>query len=456
MKFSTINPATGQKILEYEYESLQTAHNKIANSLDAYKRWRCQSVEFRAEMILGFKAALEKNLQSLAEKMTIEMGKPIAEAQAEIKKSIALIEYFAKQGPSFLKNEIINSQATESYITFQPMGPILGIMPWNFPLWQIIRFAIPTLILGNTVLIKHADNTVGSALLIEQIFNESGLNKHVYQNLILNLADTGRVIDDFRVRGVSLTGSVRAGREVASRAGQALKKVVLELGGSDAYIVLEDADIELAASECVKGRFVNAGQSCVSAKRFIVVDEVFEKFQEKVLSKVSVLKTGSPLDENVHVGPLARKDLMDQLATQVKNSVKSGARLLLGGESLNINNGFFYAPTVLTDVKPGVAAFDEELFGPVCVLIRAKNETHALELANQSEFGLGAAIFTTDMTKARRLAEVEVDSGSVFVNEYLKSNPLLPFGGVRNSGVGREMSRYGMLEFANIKTVWIK
>lgn len=454
MQFHTINPSTGNILFGYSYSDWSELDRLIALSFEAYGAWSTLTLLERISDILRLKDVLEQHLPDLAESMTTEMGKPLAESEAEIKKSITLIDYFCKQSPEFLKQQVYDFSPNKSYVCFLPMGPILGIMPWNFPLWQIIRFAIPTLLLGNTVIIKHAENVTGSAMLIEKIFSKV-LRSGVYLNAVADLDNTGKIIDDFRVRGVSLTGSVRAGREVAARAGRALKKVVLELGGSDPYLILDDADLERAAAEVFQGRMLNSGQSCIAAKRVIVTEKNFEHFEKLILQHVRSLNMGDPRDRRYNLGPIARADLRYQLHDQVMRTVSKGGKLLYGG-TVPSGHGFFYPPTVLTEVKPGMPAFNEEVFGPVVALIRAQDESHAIGLANASEFGLGGAVFSKNLLKAEAIASQKIQSGVVFVNEFVKSNPVLPFGGIKNSGVGREMGYWGMLEFANIKTVWVK
>lgn len=437
--FDTINPASGETLSSYAYDdrsSVELALARLHNS-----QWGGLTVQQRAERLKTLQSLLLQNTTKLAELMTKEMGKPILESEAEVKKSVWLIEHYSEHSVRMLMDQSVKTTAAKSYVSFQPMGVILGIMPWNFPLWQVVRFAIPTLVVGNRVLIKHADNVAGSAELIEKIFHEAGFVNE-YKNIRLPKESVASLISHKAISGVSLTGSVRAGRAVAEIAGRELKKCVLELGGSDAYIVLADADLELASDECIKARFVNSGQSCVAAKRWIVEAPVYEAFLELVLQKIKSLK----------VGPMARHDLLEELERQVGASVKEGARLMCGGKRAD-RAGYFYEPTLLADVTSEMTSFKEEIFGPVASLIKASDREHAIALANDSDFGLGGAIFSRDVNRAELVARNQIESGSVFVNEMMKSSPLLPFGGIKHSGIGREMGFYGMLEFANLKVV---
>lgn len=454
MSFVTINPTTEETLSRYEFQGNSQLEEHLQKSVLAFKPWSANTVNNRLKKIGALVSIFTRGRDLLARTITAEMGKPITESEAEINKSISLIEYYLANSNEFLRDQNIATTYARSIITFRPLGPILGIMPWNFPLWQVMRFAIPSLIVGNSILVKHAENTTGSALIIESFFHEAGFGG-LYQNLIVDHNQITQLIHDPRVCGVSLTGSVRAGRQVGAQAGSALKKLVLELGGSDAYLVLEDADLEVAVEACLRGRLVNSGQSCVAAKRFIIVKSRYSEFQSRLLEKIKTYKIGNPLERHTQIGPIARKDLLKELEAQLSRSQTQGARLLWQMPH-ELRRGYFFGPCLLGDVKPGQLAFDEELFGPVFALCPAENDQHAFELANQSQFGLGAAIFSTDIEKAFQLARDKVEAGCVFVNGNVKSHPALPFGGVKNSGVGREMGLHGMLEFCNIKVICLE
>lgn len=448
----TINPATGETLEHFEYDTSGHIEEMIQYSAEAFKAWRSLSCEFRSKKILALKSQLELYKDELARSISTEMGKPITESLAEIKKSQTLCEYVAHEGPKVLQSQIIPTGFQRSYVSFQPLGVILGIMPWNFPLWQVMRFTLPTLSVGNTTLIKPAENVWGTAMLIQKIFEASGFGAGVVQTLKASVSVTGDIIDSPFVRGVSLTGSVRAGREVGARAGRALKPCVLELGGSDPYIIMKDADLERAAKLCARGRFINSGQSCIAAKRLIVIEAVHDSFVEKLEAEIKTLKVGSPLDSNTQVGPMAREDLLVQLESQVQRSIKAGAVLKLGGRRL-AGEGFFYEPTLLVNVHPGQPAFDEEVFGPVACVVRARDEEEAIRLANLSEYGLGAAVFSKNEDRAEAIVRDYLESGMGFVNDFVKSDPALPFGGVKASGVGKELGHIGFFEFTNAKMI---
>ncbi|MDZ7694601.1 MAG: NAD-dependent succinate-semialdehyde dehydrogenase [Balneolaceae bacterium] len=379
------------------------------------------------------------------------MGKPIGESRAEINKCAWVCEFYAKNAARFLADEIIETDAAESFVSHDPIGPVLAIMPWNFPYWQVFRFTAPALMAGNTALLKHAPNVFGCATHIEELLHEAGFPDGVFQNLFIHHDRTEQIIASDIVQAVTLTGSERAGRAVGSLAGKHLKKSVLELGGNNAFIVWEDADMEQAVETGVTARMMNSGQSCIAAKRFILVGDAYEKFLPEFLKRIKSLKSGDPVDESTEMGPLARKDLADQLNEQVKKSVAQGAELLTGGNQ----KGAYHEPTVLTNVQPGMPAFDEETFGPVAAIIRAKDEEEAFELASQSRYGLGTTLFTTGVKRARKSVG-KIPDGAFFINELVKSDPRLPFGGTKNSGYGRELSREGILEFVNKKTVYVK
>ena len=394
---------------------------------------------------------LRKNTDQYARTMTLEMGKPIGESKAEINKCAWVCEFYAENAARFLADEIIESDADESFVSHDPIGPVLAIMPWNFPFWQVFRFTAPALMAGNTALLKHAPNVFGCATHIEELLQEAGFPDGVFQNLFVHHDRTEQIIASDIVQAVTLTGSERAGRAVGSLAGKYLKKSVLELGGNNAFIVWEDADMKQAVQTGVMARMLNSGQSCIAAKRFILVGEAYDKFVPYFLEQITSLKKGDPMDESTELGPLARKDLADQLQEQVTKSLDQGAELLTGGGQQEA----FHEPTVLSNVRPGMPAFDEETFGPLAAIIKAKDEEEAFELASQSRYGLGTTLFTTDIERARKSVG-KIPDGAFFINELVKSDPRLPFGGTKNSGYGRELSREGILEFVNKKTVYVK
>lgn len=450
--FKQYNPATGQVISEFPALSETELETKIASADSTFHSWRKRSIGERAEIFRNLGIYLKRNSGPLAELITNEMGKPLKEAKAEVEKCASASMYFADQAEGMLKPQLIGTEYKKSYVSFQPTGVIFGIMPWNYPFWQVFRFAIPTLLAGNTVVVKHAPNTWGSGEKIEDLFREIGCPEGIFQHLRIDVPVAEKLIADRRITGVSLTGSTRAGRQVGSLAGHNLKKCVLELGGSDPYIVLDDADLNLAAKVCVQGRMMNGGQSCVAAKRWIVTNKNYQVFQGKVLDLMKSKVMGDPTNPKTDLGPMARLDLRDQLHQQVLKSTSQGSQLMLGGE-VPQHPGYFYPPTLLVDVKPDHAAFQEEIFGPVGVLIRARDEDDAIQLANQTEYGLGGAIFSQDLEKAEALARDEVFSGQVFVNDFVKSDARMPFGGVKDSGLGRELSQFGIREFTNVKTI---
>lgn len=387
--------------------------------------------------------------------MTEEMGKPIQQSRSEIEKCAWVCDYFAEKGEEFLRDISIESDASNSFVSFQPLGVVLAIMPWNFPYWQVFRFAVPSLMAGNAGVLKHASNVTGCALAIEEVFREAGFPEDLFRTLIISSKEMDKVIELEKIRAVTLTGSVPAGKAVASKAGSLLKKTVLELGGSDPYIVLADADLESTTETCVAARLINGGQSCIAAKRFIIVNDIYDDFRDLFVEKMKKKKIGDPFDELNDLGPQARNNLRDDLHYQVKRSVEKGAKLLLGGEIPQMK-GAYYLPTVLDNVKPGMPAYEEELFGPAASLIKADNEDDAVRIANDSSFGLGAAVFTADIKKGEKIAREELNAGNCFVNTFVKSDPRLPFGGIKESGYGRELSYFGIHEFVNIKTVYRK
>ena len=397
-------------------------------------------------------ALLRERENALAMLMAEEMGKVLKDGVAEARKCADCCDFYAENAYRFLQKQLVESDAEESYVAYDPLGVVLAIMPWNFPFWQVFRFAAPALMAGNTGVLKHASNVSGCALAVQEIFRDAGFPAHVFSVVLAESARVERLIRHRLVSAVTLTGSTPAGRSVAGIAGSELKKSVLELGGSDAYIVLEDADLDLAVETCVKSRLINAGQSCIAAKRFVVTRGLFGEFERRYVERFRAIRYGDPKDASSDIGPLARSDLRDQVHEQVMQSVRQGARLLVGG-TVPEGPGAYYPPTVLSGVAPGMTAFDDEIFGPVAAIIEARDEQHAIDLANQSVFGLGSAIFSADKARADRIAR-ELQAGSVFVNALVKSDPRLPFGGVKQSGYGRELSWFGIQEFVNIKTVY--
>jgi succinate-semialdehyde dehydrogenase/glutarate-semialdehyde dehydrogenase len=454
MSFRSINPVNGNTLRVIDAFTPTELESALRASSTAGAAWRRYAVRERSRLLNAAAGHLQGNAGEFAELMTLEMGKPIREARAEIEKCAWVCEYYAEQGPSFLEDEPIGSDASRSLVAWQPLGAVLAVMPWNFPFWQVFRFAAPALMAGNTALLKHASNVPQCALAIESVFAASGFPDGVFRSLMIPSAQVAGVIADARVQAVTLTGSEPAGREVAAAAGKHLKKSVLELGGSDAFVVLEDADLELAAREAVTARFLNSGQSCIAAKRFILVESIAEDFLQRFKAGVEALVVGDPLDEQTQVGPLARADLRDQLHAQVQDSLAAGAVAVTGCRPLE-GPGAYYRPSILDRVVPGMPAWGEELFGPVASVIRAPDEQGAVRIANDSEFGLGGSVWTRDSVRGERVAR-QLECGCAFVNGLVKSDPRLPFGGVKHSGYGRELSRLGMHEFMNAKTVWIR
>ncbi|KOH43777.1 succinate-semialdehyde dehdyrogenase [Sunxiuqinia dokdonensis] len=412
-------------------------------------------MEARSSYLLKLEEQLLEQQQSLADLIVSEMGKVKKEALAEIKKCAWVCRYYAENGAGFLAREPIASDASESFVSFQPLGTVLAVMPWNFPFWQVFRFLAPALMAGNTAVLKHASNVPGCSLAIEKLVQDAGLPNNVFRSLLIGGKSVKQVIENPKVKAVTLTGSTPAGKSVAAAAGSVLKKSVLELGGSDPYLILEDANIEEAADLCATSRLLNAGQSCIGAKRFIVVEQVYEQFRDAFVQKMQAAQYGDPHDEKTAIGPLARIDLRNELHGQVSASVAKGAKILCGGY-IPEHEAAFYPPTVLENIEAGMPAYDEELFGPVASLFKVKTEADGIRIANDTIFGLGAGVFTSDLERGKRLAEKGLDAGCVFVNDFVKSDPRLPFGGIKESGFGRELSVFGIREFVNIKTVAVK
>jgi succinate-semialdehyde dehydrogenase/glutarate-semialdehyde dehydrogenase len=456
MMIETINPATGEPLQQY----VEATPQEIISAIDsdsaqkAYLAWRETDFEQRAEHMHSAADVLRQNAPEYCILMAEEMGKTKREGLSEIEKCAWVCEYYAENARKFLQDETIDTDAARSYVAFKPLGVILAVMPWNFPFWQVFRFAAPGLMAGNTALLKHASNVPGCALAIADVFRKAGFPEKIFQSLLIGSDAVRGVIEHPMVQAVTLTGSTPAGRAVAATAGEMLKKTVLELGGSDPYIILHDADLDAAVRTCTTSRLINAGQSCIAAKRFIVVEPVLREFEKKFTAEMSTRVMGHPLLEDTDYGPQARVDLRDQLHAQVSKSIGMGARCLLGG-ILPEGPGAFYPATVLTDVRKGMPAFDEELFGPVAAIITAKDETQAIAIANDSAFGLGAAVFTDDTARGNLIASTKLEAGSCFVNTFVKSDPRLPFGGIKKSGYGRELSWHGIREFVNVKTVYI-
>jgi succinate-semialdehyde dehydrogenase/glutarate-semialdehyde dehydrogenase len=451
MEFKSINPHNGEQVGIYVALTQHELAQKLDNSQIAFESWRKVSLAERCKLIKKAGQVLRDNVEECAKMITLEMGKPMSESIGEVNKCASVCDYYADNAKTFLANETIVTDASQSFVRHDPIGAVLAIMPWNFPFWQVFRYAAPTLIAGNTGLLKHAPNVFGSARLIEEVFTKAGVPAGVFQNLIVHHDQTEKIIAHDAVQAVTLTGSERAGSAVAEIAGKYIKKTVLELGGNNAFIVWDDADIDTAVKTAVTSRMLNCGQSCIAAKRFILMEAIYDEFVTKFTMAIGKLKLGNPLDESTKVGPLARKDLADQLNKQVIESVKLGAELLLGGSQMDC----YHEPTILGNVTPGMPAFDEETFGPVAAMIKAKDIDHAFALSEQSKYGLGVTVCTKNIEKAITYAE-KVSDGAYFINELVKSDPRLPFGGTKKSGYGRELSSDGVLEFVNRKTVYVK
>ncbi|MFA6233987.1 MAG: NAD-dependent succinate-semialdehyde dehydrogenase [Bacteroidota bacterium] len=453
MPFESVNPATGTVLERYEEHSSIEVEQKIALAERTFRDWRTTSFAHRSEHLHHAAGELKSRREEFARMMTLEMGKPITQSRAEVDKCSWVCSWYAENAERILAKEVIPSDASSSYVRFDPIGPVLAVMPWNFPFWQVFRFAAPALMAGNTGLLKHASNVSGCARMIEEVFHRAGFPDGCFQTLLIKASAVQAVIDHPSVAAVTLTGSEAAGSQVAAQAGGQLKKTVLELGGSDPFIVLDDADVETAARVGAAARMLNTGQSCIAAKRFIVMESAVEKFTALFVNAVEKMKMGDPLLDETEIGALAREDLLLELDAQVQASIKLGATLLTGGRRHD-GPGVFYLPTVLSGVRKGMPVFDEETFGPVAAIITVRDEEEAIASANDTSFGLGASLWTRDPDRADRLAP-RLECGGVFVNGLVKSDPRLPFGGVKRSGYGRELSHYGIREFVNIKTVWI-
>jgi len=450
------NPSSEALLKTYDEDSPPLVAKKIADAHRAWLEWSQLSVVERTKVLNPLAEELRVKKGELARLAADEMGKPLAQGIAEVEKCAWLCEHLAKTSENLLKDEQIPTEARSSYVTFRPLGVILGVMPWNFPYWQVFRFAVPALAAGNIALLKHASNVTGCSIAIENLFHKISPRIPLLQALLLSSSKIAHVISDPVIQGVALTGSTEAGKKVASAAGSHLKKTVLELGGSDPYLILEDADLEQAADTCTNSRLINSGQSCISAKRFIVVESVRERFEKIFVEKMRSKSFGDPLDPQSAIGPLARADLRDELHRQVEQSLQAGAKLLLGGKIPANQKGYFYPPTVLSGIRKGMRVGDEETFGPVAAVISAADEEEAIRIANESPFGLGAAVFTKNLERGNRIAKLKLEAGNCFVNAFVKSDPRLPFGGIKESGYGRELGAFGIHEFVNIKSVVVQ
>lgn len=449
----SVNPVNDEIISTFTIDSREKTEIKLNNAQSAFLKWKDSSIQERLEALRKVADYIIKNKDLFAKTATLEMGKPYAQSLSEVEKCTLSLRYYAENGSSFLEPEVVKTEARKSVVCFQPLGVILAIMPWNFPYWQVFRAMGPILLAGNTMVLKHASNVMGCSLLIEKALEESGLPDHIFQSLIVPSSDVKRIIEHKHIQAITLTGSTKAGSEVASVAAGNLKKQVLELGGSDPYIVLEDADIDLAVNVCVQSRLINPGQSCIAAKRFIIDKKIIKTFTEKMVQLMEEKRFGDPMNSKNDLGPLARRDLRDELHEQVMKCKELGAKVLCGG-FIPEGAGAFYPPTVLSHVKKGMPGYDDELFGPVAAIIEAEDENDAINIANDTVFGLGAAIFSENLEKAEKIA-MKIEAGSVFINELVSSNPKLPFGGIKQSGYGRELSYFAVREFSNIKTVLI-
>jgi succinate-semialdehyde dehydrogenase/glutarate-semialdehyde dehydrogenase len=451
MEFKSINPYNGEQVGQYKALSEVELSEKLNKSKSTFKSWRKTPLVERAGLMIKAGEVLRDNIEEYAKMITLEMGKPISESRSEINKCAWVCDYYAENANVFLQDEVIDTDATKSFVRHEPIGAVLAIMPWNFPFWQVFRYAAPTLIAGNTGLLKHAPNVFGCAKQIEEVFAKAGFPEGVFQNLIVHHDATENIIAHDAVQAVTLTGSEAAGSAVAAIAGKYIKKTVLELGGNNAFIVWEDADIDKAVQTAVVARMLNCGQSCIAAKRFILLEGIYDEFVSKFTDAVSKMLPDDPLLEETQVGPLARLDLADQLQSQVSKSIAQGAKLLLGGNQ----KGCYHAPTILGEVTSDMSAFKEETFGPLAAMIRAENIAEAFRLSEDSKYGLGVTICTTDVEKALSMIS-EISDGAFFINELVKSDPRLPFGGTKYSGYGRELAKDGIMEFVNRKTIYVK
>lgn len=450
----SINPATELEINSFSIDSEETINDKLEKAETAFLKYKETSIEERAQYLKRLANYLIQNKADLAKTATLEMGKPYAQSISEVEKCALALNYYAENGAAFMKSEIVEAGAKKSLVCFRPLGVVLAIMPWNFPYWQVFRAMGPILLAGNTMVLKHASNVMGCAVEIEKAIRAAGLPSDIFQSLFVPSSRIEDIIANEHIKAITLTGSTDAGKKVASTAALHLKKQVLELGGSDPYIILKDADLDLAVEVCVKSRLINSGQSCIAAKRFIIDKSIMSQFKEKIVVSIQRNKYGDPMNAHNQLGPMARKDLRDELQQQVEKSIEMGAELLCGG-FIPEGKGAFYPPTVLSKIKKGMPAYDEELFGPVAALIEAEDEADAIKIANDTIYGLGATIFSQDLEHAEKIAIEKIEAGCVFINEMVSSNPKLPFGGIKQSGYGRELSYYAVREFSNIKTILI-
>ena len=455
MAIESINPFTGELIRRYTPDTPAETEAKIRRTHHAWTGWKEIPFPERTRHMKKTAEVLRKRKRELAELMALEMGKPVKAGEAEIEKCAVCCDFYAANAERFLMDELVVTEARKSYVTFQPLGVVLAIMPWNFPFWQAFRFIAPALMAGNCGVLKHSSNVAGCALAIEEVIREAGFPADVFQTLLIGSEAVDKVIENALIKAVTLTGSTTAGMKVAQKSASLIKKTVLELGGSDAYLILADADLQEAARICTESRLINSGQSCIAAKRFIVVKEIEDEFLSLFRDQMASKTMGDPFDENTDIGPQARTDLRDQLHRQVEQSIRQGAKCLLGGE-IPAGPGAFYPATLLAGVKKGMPAYDEETFGPVAAVISAVTEDEAISIANDSIFGLGAAVFSRDIARAETIAAKKLNAGACFVNDYVKSDPRLPFGGINQSGYGRELGIYGIKEFVNIKSVYLK
>jgi succinate-semialdehyde dehydrogenase/glutarate-semialdehyde dehydrogenase len=457
MSILSINPVNGIIIKTYQEDSEELINQKIEKVHQSWLSYKETDFKSRARLLLQVSKLLIERKNSLAELMALEMGKPLKDGVAEVLKCASVCEYYAKNGAEFLADQVVKTSAAKSYVSFQPIGVVLAIMPWNFPFWQVFRFVAPALMAGNAGVLKHSSGVTGCAIEIEKVIEDAGFPANVFKTLISGSKAIPKVIENPYIKAVTLTGSTEAGKKVAEQAGKMIKKTVLELGGSDPYLILEDADLEKAAKICANARLINNGQSCIAAKRFIAVKSVAEKFTKLFKAEMESKKTGDPFHERTDLGPMARAELRDELHQQVLKSIKQGAKCILGGEIPKMEGQHaYYQPTILTHVKAGILAYSEELFGPVATIIIANDTDDAIRIANDTNFGLGAAVFTENLELAEDIARNKLAAGSCFVNEGVKSDPALPFGGINESGYGRELGMFGIHEFVNIKTVYIK
>lgn len=451
----SINPANLHLIKNYRSMLSSEVNNIVDLTNSAFEEWKNTSFSLRTKLMINAAQLLRNKKEEYSKLMTIEMGKPIAQSRAEVDKCAWVCEYYAENAEKFLADELISTDASKSFVTFQPLGIVLAVMPWNFPFWQVFRFAAPGLMAGNAGILKHASNVSGCALAIEEVFREAGFPQNLFRTILVPSSQMEGVIKNEKIKAVTLTGSVPAGKAVAKTAGSVLKKTVMELGGSDPYVILQDADLEMAADTCVTARLINGGQSCIAAKRFLIVEAIYDGFEKLFVERMKSKKMGEPFDESNYIGPQASVPLRDELHQQIEKSIELGANLLLGGKIPELK-GAWYPPTVLSNVKKGMPAYDEELFGPVAALIKVKDEEEAITIANDSIFGLGASVFTRDLKRGEMIAKEKIQAGCCFVNAFVKSDPRLPFGGIKESGYGRELSSFGIREFVNIKTVFVK